>query len=106
MKPSPQTACLRDDTDGIGSLDGRAIEQFTGKCRGCVADFENAVSANHTDGVSSTLVERHTRDDPFWRIWVVLSGVLLLLNWFFTGQGRALAPTLSGMASSHFDREV
>lgn len=49
------------------------------------ADFKNAVSANHVDEVSSVLVERHTRDDPFWRIWVVFLGGVLLANWHFTG---------------------
>lgn len=57
------------------------------------ADFAEAASANNVDDVSSALVERHTREDPYWRIWVVFLGVILLLNWYFIGRRRVAGQT-------------
>jgi len=59
------------------------------------ADFKDAVSINNVGSIKSTLVERHTRDDPYWRIWVVALGTLLLLNWYFVGRRRVLATAIA-----------
>ncbi|MEM8953079.1 MAG: hypothetical protein AAGD22_02910 [Verrucomicrobiota bacterium] len=45
------------------------------------ADFRNAVTASNLDSATSALVYYHTREDPYWKIWVILAAVVLLLNW-------------------------
>ncbi len=50
------------------------------------SDFRKAASSPELEALEPTLIERHTREDPWWRIWVFLAGAALLLNWYFTGK--------------------
>ncbi|MEM7143701.1 MAG: BatA domain-containing protein [Verrucomicrobiota bacterium] len=45
------------------------------------ADFRDAVTVSSLDSAASNLVQYHTREDPYWKIWTILATAVLLLNW-------------------------
>jgi hypothetical protein len=48
------------------------------------ADLRNCVSEDLITGLTGEAVERNTREDHFWRLWVLLVLCALLLAWHFT----------------------
>lgn len=51
------------------------------------ADFRNAASDITLGGVSAAAVERHTEEDHWWRLWVLLLLAALLVSWYFSKDG-------------------
>jgi hypothetical protein len=47
------------------------------------ADFTNAASRQDLEGVQSTLIERHSREDSAWRIWLLLLLGVVGAAWYF-----------------------
>jgi hypothetical protein len=55
------------------------------------ADFSACATTDVTETQSTAAMERHTRPDPFWRIWILLLLAALLVSWRYT----ALKPTIT-----------
>lgn len=54
------------------------------------ADFSACGKSQNTDAANKSTIERHTRPDPLWRVWILLLLAALLVSWKFTA-GRMLA---------------
>ena len=48
------------------------------------ADLRTCDSKDDIVGLTGQAVERNTREDHFWRLWVLLVLAALLLAWYFT----------------------
>ena len=47
------------------------------------ADFTNAASRQDLEGVQSTLIQRHSREDSAWRIWLLALLGVIGAAWYF-----------------------
>jgi len=54
------------------------------------ADFSACGKSDPTTTTNKSSIERHTRPDPLWRVWILLLLAALLVSWKFTA-GRARA---------------
>ncbi len=54
------------------------------------ADFSACGKSDITEATNQSTVERHTRPDPLWRVWILVLLSALLVSWKFTTQ-RSLA---------------
>ena len=45
------------------------------------ADFSNCQSADTLEGASAGSITRHTREDPLWRVWLLILAGVLLVSW-------------------------
>ncbi len=54
------------------------------------ADFSACGKSDPTPTANPSTIERHTKPDPLWRVWLLLLIVALLVSWKFTA-GRASA---------------
>ena len=54
------------------------------------ADFTACASTNLEQNTTNAAIERQTRPDPFWRVWLLLLLATLLVSWKYT----ALKPAL------------
>ncbi len=54
------------------------------------ADFSACGKSDTMDAASQSTIERHTKPDPLWRVWLLLLLTALLVSWKFTA-GRATA---------------
>ncbi len=50
------------------------------------ADFTAATSRQDLDGTQAALVERHSRADGAWRLWILILLTVLVAAWYFTGR--------------------
>ncbi len=48
------------------------------------SDFSACASSAAGETASTASIERHTRPDPFWRLWILLLIAALLVSWKFT----------------------
>jgi hypothetical protein len=48
------------------------------------ADFSACASSNPDESGSTAAIERHTRPDPLWRVWILVLLAALLVSWKFT----------------------
>lgn len=48
------------------------------------ADLSACGSTATTDATNTSVIERHTRPDPLWRVWILLLLTALLVSWEFT----------------------
>ena len=53
------------------------------------ADFSACAPADTTGDGSAAAVERHTEEDHWWRAWILLLLVALLVSWHFTREREA-----------------
>ena len=53
------------------------------------ADFSNCSTDDLPASTMATVVDRHTRDDHLWRVWVCLTLATVLGAWFFTKSSSA-----------------
>jgi hypothetical protein len=53
------------------------------------ADFAACAPADTLDEGSAAAVERHTEEDHWWRAWVLLLLLALLISWHFTREREA-----------------
>jgi len=54
------------------------------------ADFSACGKSDNSEVTNQSTVERHTRPDPLWRVWILVLLAALLVSWKFTTQ-RSLA---------------
>src|SRR5690606_28943336 len=47
------------------------------------ADFSACGASNRVSTASQSALERHTRPDPLWRVWIILLIAALLVSWKF-----------------------
>lgn len=57
------------------------------------ADFRACAPANTLGEGSAAAVERHTEEDHWWRIWLLLLLLALLVSWHFTRERESLRST-------------
>ncbi|MBC8126607.1 MAG: VWA domain-containing protein [Gloeobacteraceae cyanobacterium ES-bin-144] len=50
------------------------------------ADFSSCASSVKENAISNASIERHTRPDPLWRIWLLLLLAALLISWKYTSR--------------------
>jgi hypothetical protein len=50
------------------------------------ADFSTAASRQNLEGVQSSLVQRHSRADGAWRLWMAALIAVLVASWYFIGK--------------------
>lgn len=55
------------------------------------ADFSACASSNPEQGANAAAIERQTRPDPLWRVWLLVLAAALVLSWKFSS--RAPLPT-------------
>ncbi len=55
------------------------------------ADFSECATTDVAETQSSAAMERHTRPDPLWRIWILLLLAALLVSWRYTATKPAIA---------------
>lgn len=48
------------------------------------ADFSACGKSDATPIANQSTIERHTKPDPFWRVWILLLVAALLVSWNFT----------------------
>jgi hypothetical protein len=53
------------------------------------ADFSACGSSGSLAGENRSAIERHTRPDPLWRVWILLLLAALLVSWKFTAPREA-----------------
>ena len=53
------------------------------------ADFAACAPADTLDEGNAVAVERHTEEDHWWRAWVLLLLLALLISWHFTREREA-----------------
>lgn len=56
------------------------------------ADFSACAAANPEETTNSAAIERHTRPDPLWRVWLLALLGALLVSWKFTAKSPILTP--------------
>ena len=54
------------------------------------ADFSACGKSDPTATANQSTIERHTRPDPLWRVWILALVAALLVSWKFTA-GKAIA---------------
>lgn len=54
------------------------------------ADFSACGKSDPVDMAKQSTIERHTKPDPLWRLWILVLLAALLVSWKFTA-GRAIA---------------
>ncbi len=52
------------------------------------ADFRQAGKANKLGSIASSAIERHTSEDRWWSIWVLLTLAILILTWHFANSRK------------------
>ncbi len=52
------------------------------------ADFSRCATGTRPDFSAATAVERHTREDHWWRAWVLILVAALLVSWHFTKEPK------------------
>ncbi len=55
------------------------------------ADFSKCGTSGDVESASQSTIERHTRPDPYWRVWILLLIVALLVSWKFSAPREVLA---------------
>ena len=55
------------------------------------ADFNSCGKSEATESANKSTIERHTRPDPFWRVWILLLLAALLVSWKFNTSKLATA---------------
>jgi hypothetical protein len=50
------------------------------------SDFSRCESRDLAETPSTSAIERHTRPDPLWRVWILLLLAALLISWRFTSK--------------------
>lgn len=55
------------------------------------ADFSACGSSAETSASNISIIERHTRPDPLWRVWILLLLTALLISWKFTTRREVAA---------------
>ena len=55
------------------------------------ADFRACGKSDTTLGANQSRIERHTKADPLWRIWLLLLIAVLLVSWKFNARDPAVA---------------
>ena len=55
------------------------------------ADFSACGKSDPTDNTHQSTVERHTKPDPLWRIWILLLMAALLVSWKYTAPKEVAA---------------
>lgn len=50
------------------------------------ADFSSCASTDPGETGNTAAIERHTRPDPLWRVWILLLVAALLVSWKFTSR--------------------
>jgi hypothetical protein len=50
------------------------------------SDFSVCASAQTGAAISKASIERHTRPDPLWRIWMLMLIAALLISWSFASK--------------------
>ena len=53
------------------------------------ADFSGCGSSDLQEITTTTAIERHTRPDPLWRVWILVLIAALIVSWKFTA-GKSL----------------
>jgi hypothetical protein len=48
------------------------------------ADFRESDAVNELGGIEPVLVERHSRQDSWWRLWTLVVTLVLLASWYFS----------------------
>lgn len=48
------------------------------------ADLQACASADHVSPATGRAVEQNTREDHLWRVWILLTLLVLFLSWIFT----------------------
>lgn len=56
------------------------------------ADFSACASADPEETGSTAAIERHTRPDPLWRVWILLLLAALIVSWKFTSRESPSTP--------------
>jgi hypothetical protein len=54
------------------------------------ADFKACATTSTVDQSKPASIERHTREDHWWRAWVVILLAALLISWFYTRERGAM----------------
>jgi hypothetical protein len=57
------------------------------------ADFSACSSTPPGEITHTAAIERHTRPDPLWRVWMLLLMAALLVSWRFTSRQSPFTPT-------------
>ena len=55
------------------------------------ADFSACGTADSLEAAGRSTMERHTRPDPLWRVWILLLVAALMISWKFTASREAVA---------------
>lgn len=55
------------------------------------ADFSVCGTADSTDSTGNSIIERHTKPDPLWRVWILVLIAALLVSWQFNTRKTATA---------------
>lgn len=63
------------------------------------ADFSACSSLDTLDQSAGSAVERHTTEDPWWRLWLLLLVAALLISWHYTRSRSSSSATPSPAAS-------
>jgi Aerotolerance regulator N-terminal len=50
------------------------------------ADFSECATFDGTENATRSAMERHTRPDPWWKLWILLMLAALLVSWKFTAR--------------------
>lgn len=64
------------------------------------ADFSNCGQSDSSSTPLQTTLQRHTKPDPLWRVWILLLITALLVSWKFSSPKPSTIPTAGGMGMS------
>ena len=64
------------------------------------ADFSQCAPANTLSDARSEAIQRHTQEDHWWRAWVLLLLVALIISWHFSKSGPAVSDVADGSSSA------
>jgi hypothetical protein len=52
------------------------------------ADFRNCGKSETVSAPNPATIERHTQQDPWWRVWILLLIAALLVSWKFSTRSK------------------
>ena len=55
------------------------------------ADFTACGKSDSSEAANQSTIERHTRPDPLWRVWILVLIAALLVSWKFNAREPATA---------------
>ncbi len=86
-RQTPSTPCFLTATQGDLTLLHAAVHFADTR----EADFTACGTNNSSSATTASTIERHTRPDPLWRVWLLLLVAALLVSWKFNSRKLATA---------------